>query len=142
MWLRLCSALGADELTKKPEYATPQQRSSNRDAVNADLARHLAGKTSAEWIARLNAAGVPCGPINSIDQVFADPQVRHLGIAQRIEGQGERGMTVVGQPVLLSRTPSQARRPPPERGEHTDELLKEFGYSADEIAALRRARAI
>jgi crotonobetainyl-CoA:carnitine CoA-transferase CaiB-like acyl-CoA transferase len=142
MWLRLCTALGADELTKKSEYATPQQRSSNRDAVNADLARHFAGKTSAEWIARLNAAGVPCGPINSIDQVFADPQVKHLGIAQRIEGQGEQGMTVVGQPVILSRTPSQARRPPPERGEHTDELLKEFGYSADEIASLRRANAI
>ncbi len=142
MWLRLCRAIGAGDLAARPEYATPQLRSSNRDAVNADLQRHLAGKTSADWIARLNAAGVPCGPINSIDQVFADPQVAHLGIAQRIEKEDGKGMSVVGQPVTLSRTPSQARRPPPEQGEHSDEVLKEFGYSAGEIEALRRANAI
>lgn len=85
MWLRLCQAIGADDLAKRPEYATPELRSSNRDACNADLQRHLAGKSSAEWIARLNEAGVPTGPIYSIDQVFADPQVAHTGIAQRIE---------------------------------------------------------
>jgi crotonobetainyl-CoA:carnitine CoA-transferase CaiB-like acyl-CoA transferase len=142
MWLRLCQAIGAEELAKKPEYATPQLRSSNRDACNADLQRHLEGKTSAEWIARLNEAGVPTGPIYSVDQVFADPQVRHTGIAQRIETADGKGKDFVGQPVKLSRTPSRARRLPPERGEHTEEVLREFGYSADEIAALRRASAI
>src|SRR5262249_47793229 len=129
-------------LADHADYATPALRSTNRDALNADLARHLAGKTSAEWIARLNVAGVPCGPIYSIDQVFADPQVAHSGIAQCIEKSGGERMTVVGQPVSLSRTPSQARRPPPEKGEHTDEVLREFGYDAEEIAALRRAHAI
>jgi formyl-CoA transferase len=142
MWLRLCQAIGAEELAKTPEYATPQLRSSNRDACNADLQRHLKAKTSAEWIARLNEAGVPTGPIYSIDQVFADPQVRHTGIVQRIETADGAGKDFVGQPVTLSRTPSRARRLPPEQGEHTDEVLKEFGYSADEIAALRRAKAI
>jgi len=142
MWLRLCEAIGASDLAKHPEYATPQLRSSNRDAVNAELQRRLAGKTSAEWIARLNAAGVPCGPIYSIDQVFQDPQVQHTGIVQTVAKNGGQPMKVVGQPVTLSRTPSQARRPPPQRGEHTDEVLKEFGYGADEIAALRRANAI
>ena len=142
MWLRLCQALGANDLAARAEYATPQLRSSNRDAVNDDLQRRLAGKTSAEWIARLNEAGVPCGPIYSIDQVFADPQVKYSGIAQRIhKGRGE-SMDVVGQPMTLSRTPSRASRPPPEQGEHTDEVLAEFGYSAGEIEALRRANAV
>jgi formyl-CoA transferase len=142
MWLRLCQAIGAEDLAQRPEYATPQLRLSNRDAVNADLQRRLAGKTSAEWIARLNAAGVPTGPIYAIDQVFSDPQVEHTGIVQCIEKPGAEGMNVVGQPVRLSRTPSRARRLPPERGEHTDEVLKEFGYSVDEIAALRRAKVV
>jgi len=142
MWLRLCRAIEAMALTDRPEYATPGLRSANRDALNADLARYLADKSSAAWVERLNAAGVPCGPIYSIDQVFADPQVEHSGIVQRIENEGGQVMNVVGQPVSLSRTPSQARRPPPERGQHTDEVLKEFGYSAPEIGALRKANAI
>jgi formyl-CoA transferase len=142
MWLRLCEAIGAGDLAKKPEYATPQLRSSNRDACNADLQRRLEGKTSAEWIARLNEAGVPTGPIYAIDQVFADAQVRHTGIVQRIEKEGGEGKDFVGQPVKLSRTPSRARRMPPERGEHTEEVLAEFGYGAGEIEALRRAKAI
>jgi crotonobetainyl-CoA:carnitine CoA-transferase CaiB-like acyl-CoA transferase len=142
MWLRLCEAIGAKDLATKPEYATAQLRSSNRDAVNADLQRHLMGKPSAEWIERLNAAGVPTGPIYSIDQVFGDPQVKHTGIVQHIELPGGKGKDFVGQPVKLSRTPSRARRMPPERGEHTDEVLKQFGYGAEEIAALRRAKAI
>ncbi len=142
MWVRLCNAIEMPALVEHPDYATPALRSANRDALNAELARHLATKTSAEWIERLNAAGVPTGPIYSVDQVFADPQVRHLGIAQRIDKGGGKSMTVVGQPVVLSRTPSRATRPPPEKGEHTDEVLKEFGYGPDEIAALRRARAI
>ncbi len=142
MWERLCRAIGANDLAQRPEYATGQLRSSNRDALNADLQRRLLGKSSAEWIARLNEAGVPCGPIYSIDQVFADPQVQHLGIVQRIETPDGKGKDFVGQPVKLSRTPSRARRLPPERGEHTEVVLTEFGYSADEIAALRRANAI
>jgi formyl-CoA transferase len=142
MWQRLCRAIEAPALAERPEYATAELRSTNRDALNADLGRRLAGKTCAEWVARLNAAGVPCGPINSIDQVFADPQVQHCGIVQRIEKPDGRSLDVVGQPVSLSRTPSRGGRPPPDRGQHTDEVLQEFGYSAQEIAALRRVNAI
>jgi formyl-CoA transferase len=90
----------------------------------------------------LNQAGVPTGPIYSIDQAFADPQVKHLGMAQGIPlpGGGERNF--VGQPVMLSRTPAKATALPPALGEHTDEVLKEFGFRADEIAELRRAGAV
>ncbi len=98
---------------------------------------------SAEWVERLNAAGVPCGPIYAIDKVFADPQVEHLEIVQEIETGDDRGrLRVVGQPVTLGRTPSALVAAPPECGEHTEEVLGEFGFSAEEIAALRRANAI
>ncbi len=82
---------------------------------------------------------MPCGPIYSIDQVFADPQVKHIGIAQKVKNSK---LTLVGQGMKLSRTPSQLVAPPPALGQHTDQVLKEFGYSAKQIAALRKANAI
>ncbi len=89
---------------------------------------------SAEWVERLNAAGVPCGPINSIDAVFADPQVRHLGVATPV---GDTGTRLVGQAVALDRTPSALRTLAPALGEHTDALLAGLGMDAAAIAALR-----
>ena len=91
MWERLCRTIGADALLKKPEYATEQLRSDNRDALNAELESHLKTRTTAEWVELLNGVGVPCGPVYSIDEVFADPQVRHLGIAQKVAGTKKRG---------------------------------------------------
>jgi crotonobetainyl-CoA:carnitine CoA-transferase CaiB-like acyl-CoA transferase len=142
MWERFCATLGAEALAKNPDYRTAQARSKNRDALNAEIENHLQSRTSAEWVALLNEAGIPCGPIYSIDQVFADPQVRHLGIAQRVGGKGKRTLRLVGQPMSLSRTPSRLKAPPPKLGEHTDTVLKEFGFSAREIAALHKAGAV
>ena len=99
-------------------------------------------RTSADWIERLNEAGVPCGPIYSIDQMFADPQVEHLGMAQPVKRKDKSLMKLVGQPMTLSRTPSKLVSRPPAIGEHTDAVLKEFGFKAKEIAALRKANAI
>jgi crotonobetainyl-CoA:carnitine CoA-transferase CaiB-like acyl-CoA transferase len=141
-WERLCRAIGAEDLLGRPDYATADARSANRDALNAELDRILAQKTSAEWIDILNAGGVPCGPIYAIDQVFADEQVRHLGIAQPVETPDRGVLQVVGQPIRASRTPSRIAAPPPELGQHTDEVLGEFGFALDEIAALRRAGAV
>jgi formyl-CoA transferase len=90
----------------------------------------------------LNEAGVPCGPIYSIDQVFSDRQVEHLGIAQSVVKPNGETLNVVGQPVTLSRTPSRIACAPPEIGEHTEEVLKEFGYGDGEITALRKANAV
>jgi crotonobetainyl-CoA:carnitine CoA-transferase CaiB-like acyl-CoA transferase len=138
MWERLCRAIGAEDLLAQPDYANAALRSANRDALNAEIDRRLQAHDSKTWIDRLNQAGVPCGNINSIDQVFADPQVRHLGIAQPV-ATAHGATTMVGQPVTLSRTPSRLAAPPPARGEHSDEVLREFGYGDDEIAAFRRA---
>jgi formyl-CoA transferase len=142
IWERLCRALGAEPLLQNPDYATGALRSANRDALNAAIDRHTQAKTSAEWVEALNGAGVPTGPIYSIDQSFADPQVKHLGIAQGIPVPGGGERRFVGQPVTLSRTPNKATTLPPALGEHTDDVLKEFGFGADEIADLRRAGAV
>jgi crotonobetainyl-CoA:carnitine CoA-transferase CaiB-like acyl-CoA transferase len=142
MWERLCAAIGAPELASRPEYADSAARSKNRDALNAEIERKLAHDSSAAWITRLNEAGVPCGPIYSIDAMFADPQVEHLKIAREVKKQNGGAMKVVGQPVSLSRTPSEIVAPPPEAGEHTFEVLREFGFSDKEIEALRAAKAI
>ena len=99
-------------------------------------------RTSAEWVERLNAAGVPCGPIYAIDQMFADPQVKHLGIAQSVTKKDKSKMRLVAQAVTLSRTPSKFVVPPPELGEHTDAVLKEFGFGKRDIAALHKAKAV
>jgi crotonobetainyl-CoA:carnitine CoA-transferase CaiB-like acyl-CoA transferase len=142
MWERFCVTLGAEALTKNPDYGTADARSKNRDALNAEIENYLQSRTSAEWVEHFNKAGVPCGPIYSIDQVFGDPQVRHLGIAQSVGGKGKRGPRLVGQPMSSSRTPSRLKAPPPKLGEHTDAVLKEFGFSAREIAALHKAKAV
>jgi crotonobetainyl-CoA:carnitine CoA-transferase CaiB-like acyl-CoA transferase len=142
IWGRFCRAIGHEELTRSPAYAEPADRSKNRDALNADLAAILRRHSSAHWIQLLNEAGVPCGPINTIDQVFADPQVRHLGLAQRVHSHERGDVELVGQPIEMSRTPSRIRTPPPLMGEHTDEILRELGYADKAIAELRAAEVI
>ncbi|MFK4565113.1 crotonobetainyl-CoA:carnitine CoA-transferase CaiB-like acyl-CoA transferase [Bradyrhizobium ottawaense] len=94
-------------------------------------------KSTETRVRELNEAGVPCGPIYAIDQMFEDAQFRHLGIAQDVPNDEGRHIRLVGQPVTLSRMPSKMVERPPEFGEQTDEVLKEFGFDADEIAKPR-----
>jgi formyl-CoA transferase len=142
MWDRTCKAIGAPELVDREDFKTGALRSKNRVAVNAELGKRTIDKTSAEWIDIFNKAGVPCGPINSIDQVFADPQVQHLGMA--IAGHKPDGseQLFVAQPFKMSRTQTRIAATPPKQGEHTDEVLKEFGFSDSDIAELHKAQAV
>ncbi len=142
IWQRFCEAAGAVALLKNPDYQTGESRSKHRDALNAEIETYIAGRTSAEWVERLNEAGVPCGPIYAIDQMFADPQVRHLKVAQSVTRKDKSRMQLLAQPVTLSRTPSRLVARPPEIGEHTEAVLREFGFAAREIAALRKANAL
>ena len=112
IWDRCAEALDAPELAKRPEYATSTNRLKNRDALNAEINALTAKRPSAEWVERFNEAGVPCGPIYSIDQMFADPQVKHVGIAQPVKTKDKTPLTLLGQPVSLSRTPSRLVAPP------------------------------
>ena len=142
IWARFCNAAGAKDLLEHPNYQTGADRSKHRDALNADMEKHTVKRTSAEWIKLLNEAGVPCGPIYSIDEVYADPQVVHLGMAAPVKTKDKSKLQMARQPMSLSRTPSKLVAPPPTLGEHTNAVLKEFGFSAKDIAALRQAKAI
>ncbi len=142
IWLRLCDALDRPDLAKHPDYDTADQRSKNRDALNETLGAITRNRPSAEWIERLNKAGVPCGPIYSIDQVFADPQVRHLNLTRTLEHPTLGSVELVGQPITLSRTPWELHSPTPEAGQHTDVILHELGYDDAAIEALRASGAV
>ncbi len=142
IWKRFCQAVGGQAMFDNPDYATGPSRSKHRDRLNAEIETYLTGRTSAEWVEILNKAGVPSGPIYRVDELFADPQVKHLGIAQSVTKKDKSKMRLVGQGVMLSRTPSRLVARPPELGEHTDAVLKEFGFSAREIKRLHEAKAV
>lgn len=142
IWERFVKTVGHEEWLKNPDYATAAARSKNRDALNAEIDKALQTETSATWVDRFNKAGVPCGPIYNIDQVFADEQVKHLGIAQGLEKAGKGKVDYVGQPVVLSRTPSSIRLHPPALGEHTDEILTDLGYDKAAIEKMRAEKVV
>ena len=137
MWQRLCTVLGADLLVEDPDYATEALRFKNRDRLNDALAEYLSKRTSAEWIEALNEAGVPCGPIYDIGEVFSDPQVQHLGMAAPVSHPALGNIEVVNNPITMSESPEVAYTATPERSEHTEEVLSEYGYSPEEIESFR-----
>jgi formyl-CoA transferase len=142
MWRTLCTTLGREDLLERPEFADESGRSRHRAALNAELAAALRTRTSSEWIERLNAVGIPCGPIYRVDEVFADPQVQHLGVAAPVQHPQLGEIRVIGNAVQLSRTPPRVVTPLPDAGAHTGEVLKELGYTDAQIEALRRDGAI
>jgi crotonobetainyl-CoA:carnitine CoA-transferase CaiB-like acyl-CoA transferase len=142
IYRRLCKALGAEHLAADPLYATGRVRSKNRDALNEAIEAITRGRTSADWIETLNKAGVPSGPIYKMNEVFADPQVKHLAMTRTVPHKVLGDVEVVGQPIELSRTPWSIRSATPEAGEHTDAVLAELGYGSDEIAKLRAGKVV
>jgi formyl-CoA transferase len=142
IWERCAKALGREDLIADPRYATGAVRSQNRDALNAEIEAATQTNTTAYWVDKLNTAGVPCGPIYKVDEMFADPQVQHLGIAQTLNGGNRGDVAYVGQPIGLSRTPSKIVSHPPELGEHTDQILAELGFDKATIDDLRARQVI
>jgi crotonobetainyl-CoA:carnitine CoA-transferase CaiB-like acyl-CoA transferase len=143
MWKRLCEALGVPELANEPGLGSDPERVQNRDRVNAAIGAVLATRTTAEWTEALLKAGVPCGPIHKVDQVFDDPQVRHLGIQWPMRHPDLGDISVVGEPMRFSRFPRTAPpTPAPQQGADTDRILGELGYSRQRIAELRAALVV
>ena len=142
IYQRFCAVMGQPHWETDDRFATPRARSIHRDALNAEIEAITRTRTSAEWISAFNEAGVPAGYIYAIDEVFADPQVRHLGMAAPAKHPALGEIELVAQPIKLSGAPFEVRSPTPELGEHTEEVLAEAGYDDDAIAALRAAYAI
>ena len=136
-WRPFCAAIDRPDLGDDDRFRTQADRFANRPALKSLLADIFAGRSSAEWLRVLEEHGVPCGPINGIDEVFADPQVEHLQVAQPVEHRTRGLIDVVKTPITMTRTPSAIRAPAPDPGEHTEEILSEAGLCPAEIAALR-----
>ena len=141
IWRRLCNALDRPEWAEEETFANNARRKERRNELNDMVGDIIRKKSSAEWVDTLTAAGVPCGPIYRIDEMFQDPQVRHLDVAAPIRTEPFGDTQALAQPVQMSRTPSSLAASPPARGEHTDEILSELDFTADQIAELRN-RAI
>lgn len=142
IYRRLCRALAREDLASNPDYATDAGRSKNRKGLNAEIEAVTKGRTSAEWIEVLNKAGVPCGPIYAMDQVFADPQVKHLGMAREVQHPTRGTVGLVGQAISMSRSRWEVQNTTPEQGEHTAAILGELGYDEGTIAALRSRHVV
>jgi formyl-CoA transferase len=137
IFTRLCRAIDAEHLLADPDFASGAKRSENRVRLSAEIATRTSRYASQELVERLNAAGVPSGPIYRIDQMFADPQVEHLGMAVPMPHPDRMSVAVVNQAVVLSRTPSAINRPTPALGENTDQILTDLGYDEAAIRDLR-----
>ena len=127
----------AEELCQDERFSTSRARARNRDEFRVEVEDKMRQMTCAELVEKLNAVGVPCGPILTIDQVFADPQVEHLGMAQTVQSEQHGPLRLVRPPMRLSRTSSSLRRAAPPPGSDTRAVLSELGYSAEEIAELQ-----
>jgi formyl-CoA transferase len=138
LWETFCRVAGLQDLLVDGRFATREARSANRAALNEIVARQLATRSTTDWVEELNEAGVPAGPVYSVDEVFDDPQTRHLDLVQPVEHSSLGELNLIRSPVSLSSVPRTIRRASPEAGEHTDEVLSGLGRSASEIAALHR----
>lgn len=142
LWQRLCDTAGHPEWKEHPGWSTQKGRSADRGAVNAAIGKVTRTQPSAHWIETFEEAGIPCGPIYTIDQVFSDPQVRHLGLAVPVNHPRLGRTDVVASPLNLQGVPKDIRSPTPDAGADTEEVLLEAGLSGDEIAKMRAEGAI
>ena len=142
IWKRFVEAVDKGEWLEMDEFKNAKERLKNRHYLNQLMEDVTITKTSDEWVEKLEKVGVPCGPINSIDKVFDDPQVKHLGIAQSIDTIPFGQTQLVGQPFNLSRSPSIMKQRPPEKGEHNEDVLLDLGYSSEELDELKSKNII
>jgi formyl-CoA transferase len=137
LWHAFCEVVGLPELTSDPRFDTIAKRTAARAQLNALVSDRLRTRTTAEWVAALNEAGVPAGPVYRVDETFGDPQVRHLDVVAGVEHPVLGHLDLVRAPVTTSRGLASVRAPSPEAGQHTAEVLAELGLSPEQVDDLR-----
>jgi formyl-CoA transferase len=142
VWQRFCDTIGKPEWKEKPEWSTRQKRSADRKTINAQIAEITKHKPSAHWVELFEEAGVPCGPIYSIDQVFADPQVQHLGLAAPVTSKTRGDTHLVNSAINFEGLPKKIRSATPQAGEHTNEILRSIGYTDKQMEEMRKQGVI
>ena len=142
MWKRFCKAIGRAEWGDNPDWANPRERRNHREVINAAINEITSKEDTASIVAKMNAGGIPCGPVYDIGQAFNDPQVKHLGIAKKVPSRALGDITLIGQAVNLSRTKTSMVTGAPDYAEQADEILAEFGYSGKDIESFRKNGAI
>jgi crotonobetainyl-CoA:carnitine CoA-transferase CaiB-like acyl-CoA transferase len=138
----LSEVIGLPGLPDDPRFDSAAKRSANREELNALIAGRLRTRTTAEWVQALNQAGVPCGPVYRMDEVFADPQVRHLEMTEPVQHPALGRLDILRNAVRMTDGPATVRAPSPDAGDHTDEVLAGLGYPEAEIARLRASGVI
>jgi formyl-CoA transferase len=142
IYKRFCQVIGREDWLDDPKFATAEARHQNRDELNGYIAKITSTRSTKEWTTLFNQASVPCGPINTIDQTFEDPQVQHLGMAHPVNHPTLGTIEILSQAVNLERTPFQMRSASPDPGQHTEEILGELNINHDQIDHLRERDVI
>ncbi len=142
LWRAFCAEIGRADLVEDERFSSTKLRSANRTELNKLIGEQLATAGCDEWVERLNDVGIPCGRVNTVAEAFADPQVQHLGMAAPVHHPVMGDIRIVRNATQIDGVPGDIRRPSPAQGEHTDEILTQFGLEPDEIAALRDADAV
>lgn len=142
IWTALCGVLERPDLADDPRFSGPIERAKHRDALNEEITAALRARTTAEWVEAMNQVGIPSGPVNDIAQTFADPQVRHLGVATPVTHPIVGAIEILRNATHLEGVSSEIRRPAPLPGEHSIEILREFGLHDEEIDSLRASEII
>ena len=142
MWRRLCNTLDIREYLDDKDFEDDSARTKNRSKLTSVINKALSKCNNEEWIKKLNKASIPCGPINNIEEVFNDPQVKYSNIVESVNHPKLGKIKLVGQAMKLSRTPSKLKKAAPEKGEHTKEILTELGYNDREIKNLKMGNTI
>ena len=142
LWEAFCRELGVAQWLEDPRFVTSSARRDNKEELNRLIEQELSKDTGNNWVQRLNAVGVPCGPVNTVAETFSDPQVQHLGMAAPVTHRSAGDIDVIRNATNIEGVSSEIRMPSPVKGQHSKEVLIEFGFSEDEIADLTKSKAV